>query len=116
MHNQPSKRNEQRAETIKIFPRELTGIRFTGCSVSNETHAQAGGRRRQVIVKGHRVKTIDVHAHCLIAEATALMKVKGDRDERFPALVGMIPERLQAMDEQGIDIEALSINPFWYRE
>ena len=26
----------------------------------------------------------------------------------------MGPERLQAMDEQGIDVEALSINPYWY--
>jgi aminocarboxymuconate-semialdehyde decarboxylase len=26
----------------------------------------------------------------------------------------MAPDRIRAMDEQGIDIEALSINPFWY--
>ena len=24
-------------------------------------------------------------------------------------------ERIQAMDEQGIDVEALSINPYWYK-
>ena len=24
-------------------------------------------------------------------------------------------ERIKAMDEQGIDVEALSINPIWYR-
>src|SRR5207249_1264418 len=27
----------------------------------------------------------------------------------------MAPARLRAMDEQGIDVEALSINPYWYK-
>jgi aminocarboxymuconate-semialdehyde decarboxylase len=27
------------------------------------------GRRREVVVGGRRVKTIDVHAHCVIPEA-----------------------------------------------
>jgi aminocarboxymuconate-semialdehyde decarboxylase len=52
-----------------------------------------------------------VHAHCHIPEATALMSVK----ETTPALV-IGPDRIKAIDEQGIDTEALSINPiFWYK-
>ena len=47
-----------------------------------------------------------MHAHCHIPEALALM----DKKVEFPALV-VGPERVKAMDEQGIDIEALSINP-----
>ena len=33
-------------------------------------------RRREVVVKGKRVKTVDVHAHCAVPEALALMGLK----------------------------------------
>ena len=51
------------------------GIVFTGCSLLNGTlEAQPGGstKRRQVMVAGRRVKTIDIHAHVIVPEATAL--------------------------------------------
>src|SRR5215471_21848275 len=51
------------------------------------------------------------HAHCHIAEANALMGLKVQ-----PQSLVVSAERIQAMDEQGIDIEALSINPiFWHK-
>src|SRR5436190_2706098 len=85
-------------------------LAFIGCGLSPAS-AQAPRRRREVVVNGKRIRTVDVHAHCHIPEATELMGVK----ENFPALV-VGPERIRAMDEQGIDIEALSINPiFWYK-
>ena len=31
------------------------------------------GRRREVVVNGTRVKTVDVHAHCAVPAAMALM-------------------------------------------
>ena len=90
---------------------------FTGCSVSNATQAapetQAGGQRRQVLVGGRRVKTIDVHAHCVIPEALALLG-KQLEDQRGPGIGEVGPRRIREMDEQGIDVEALSINPLWY--
>jgi aminocarboxymuconate-semialdehyde decarboxylase len=77
----------------------------------------ASGGRRQVIVNGRRVKTVDVHAHCAIPEVLELVKdtplgatVKGQVEG--PLVIG--PDRLRAMDTQGIDVEVLSINPFWY--
>ena len=85
----------------------VAGVAFTGCHV----RAAVGqvGRRREVVVNGKRVRTVDVHAHCHIPEATALAGYK----ETTPTLI-IGPERIKAMDEQGIDIEALSINPnFW---
>jgi aminocarboxymuconate-semialdehyde decarboxylase len=73
--------------------------------------AQAPQRRREVVVNGKRVRTVDVHAHCHVPEANALMGLK----VQPPSLV-ISPERIEAMDEQGIDIEALSINlVFWYK-
>ena len=91
-------------------------IIFTGCSVTQAAPGQpaAGGQRRQVVVGGRRVKTIDVHCHCVIPEALAMMGLKLE-DQRGPGIGEVGLRRIREMDEQGIDIEAISINPFWYR-
>ena len=95
----------------------MAGIVFVGCGLVDaaETLPQSGSttQRRQVVVGGRRVKTVDVHAHCAVPEAMALMK----RDVSPQALLmGQEPvqERVRQMDAQGIDVEALSINPYWY--
>jgi len=68
-------------------------------------------RRREVVVNGRRVRVIDLHAHCAVPEATALL----GQPPPLPALLlTNVQQRLSAMDQQGIDVEALSINPFWY--
>jgi aminocarboxymuconate-semialdehyde decarboxylase len=71
-------------------------------------------RRREVVVGGRRVKTIDVHAHCVIPEAYALLGLKV-QEHRGPGIDEVGPRRIAEMDAQGIDMEALSINPAWYR-
>jgi aminocarboxymuconate-semialdehyde decarboxylase len=72
--------------------------------------AAGPARRREVVVNGQRVKTVDTHAHCGVPAAMALMNLKP-----APSLLMSQPaDRLRAMDEQGIDVEALSINPYWY--
>src|SRR6202022_690527 len=79
------------------------------CSLASSAFAQTPQRRREVVVNGKRVRTVDLHAHCPGAEANALMGLK----VQLKSLV-ISPERIRAMDDQGIDIEALSINPiFW---
>jgi len=83
------------------------GIAFVGCSLFPHAHAQV--RRREVVVAGKRIRTIDVHAHAIIPEAQSLMKQKA-----APDYASTMAERLQRMDEQGIDMQALSINPTWY--
>ena len=88
------------------------GIAFVGCDMAGATPAQTQARRRQVVVNGRRVKTVDVHAHCAVPEAMALM---GRKVETQALLMSRAADRLQAMDEQGIDVEALSINPYWYK-
>lgn len=96
----------------------VTGIVAASCSLLNaagQTASPGAGRRRRVILNGRRVITIDVHAHCVVPEALALMQMPAGSSARWdnPGLrIG--PDRLRIMDEQGIDIEALSINPFWY--
>ncbi|HEX6008452.1 MAG TPA: amidohydrolase family protein [Burkholderiales bacterium] len=91
-------------------------IIFTGCSVTQAAGEPAtGGRRRQVYVGGKRVKTIDVHCHCVIPETLAMMgKTPSANEMRGPGITEVGMRRIREMDEQGIDVEAISINPFWY--
>ena len=95
----------------------VAGLLFVGCDLLSATPARAQGRRREVMVGGKRVKTVDVHAHCAIPEALALMGLKLGGPSLRPDLdtAAQIAGRLQTMDEQGIDMQALSINPNWYK-
>jgi aminocarboxymuconate-semialdehyde decarboxylase len=100
-----------RRELLGRIAGATAGIVFTSCGLGHPAHAQGQPqpRRREVVVAGKRVKTIDIHAHCHIPEATALMGVK----QSFPGLV-VTPDRIKLMDAEGIDVAALSINPnFW---
>ncbi len=84
-------------------------VAFTGCALLDALPARGQPRRREVSIGRKRIRTIDVHAHCAFPEAMALMGRKVT-----PASLAMAEDRIRAMDEQGIDMEALSINPFWY--
>src|SRR6266571_1464329 len=96
------------------------GIVFCGCGMMDAARAQQpGAQRLPVTLNGKRVKTIDVHAHCHFREAVALT---GEDESRIlPRTKGslehyiVIEQRLKGMDAQAIDMEVLSINPFWYR-
>jgi aminocarboxymuconate-semialdehyde decarboxylase len=88
-------------------------VAFIGCSTVGAVQAQAV--RRAVTVGGRRVKTVDVHAHCGVPAAMALMGLELPTEALLMSRPGdRLRPRLLAMDEQGIDVEALSINPYWY--
>src|SRR5262245_48864167 len=96
------------------------GIAFCSCGMLDAARAQEPTRRLPVTVKGKRVKTIDVHSHCLFHDAVNLMgadapgvfvPVKGAENQFI-----VVAERLKQMDAMAIDMEVLSINPFWYRK
>jgi hypothetical protein len=87
-------------------------VAFVACELLSASHAHAEGapRRREVVVSGKRVKTVDIHAHCAFPDVNALLGLKV-----APAALNETERRIQQMDAQGIDVEALSINPFWYK-
>src|SRR5881628_3504475 len=101
-----------RRDFIRNSAGAMAGIAFVGCDLlaARDAQAQPARRRREVVVSGRRVKTVDVHAHCAVPEAMALMGLKVE-----PQTLIMGQDRIRAMDEQGIDVEALSINPYWYK-
>jgi aminocarboxymuconate-semialdehyde decarboxylase len=92
------------------------GLAFCGCSLAGP--ARAAPSKLPVKIGGKRIKTIDVHAHCVFQEALDMMPpnpgpkpapVRGG-EEAFL----VIEQRLKAMDAQAVDMEVLSVNPFWY--
>src|ERR1700751_2630669 len=90
----------------------LAGLAFVGCSLGNATPAPGRGRRREVVVSGKRVKTVDIHAHTIVPEAAAVI----NHPLEAPGLLwSNLSDRIAEMDAEGIDVEALSINPYWYR-
>ena len=95
----------------------LAALAFVPCAMTGATpppgsQPQPRSRRREVVVNGKRVKTIDVHAHCVVPAAAALIN---HPLEAPGLLMHDTGTRIAAMDAQGIDVEALSINPYWYR-
>src|SRR2546425_7708988 len=105
-----------RREFLLTTSGALAGLAFVGCELMAAAPARAQARRREVVVSGKRVKTVDVHAHCAVPEALALMNLKlgGPLYRPDLSMATEVSTRLRAMDEQGIDVEALSINPNWY--
>jgi aminocarboxymuconate-semialdehyde decarboxylase len=96
-----------------------SGIAFTHCAFTAAAAEHGHGhdhapskRRRQVVVAGKRVKTVDIHAHCCVPKAMAVIN---HPLEAPGLLMEDTSARISAMDGQGIDVECLSINPYWYR-
>src|SRR5688500_3515723 len=87
-----------------------TDIAFVDCEITAAASVEGQPRRREVVLNGKHVRTVDIHAHCAVPAAMELMGRKADRPGLLDAQLG---DRLAAMDVQGIDIEALSINSYW---
>src|SRR6476660_7716587 len=95
-----------------------TGIAFCTCGMLDAAHAQPKAPRLPIRIGGKRVLTVDTHAHCYFHEAINLMG--DDANKVLPPVKGVpehfivVEQRLKEMDAMAIDIEVLSINPFWY--
>lgn len=113
-----------RRDFLRSVAGATAGVVFTGCSLcdalAGKYPAQAAGaaKRKPTMVGKRRVKTIDVHSHVSIPEAADLLKgTKLEGRTRAPGDyndVNLGHERIAAMDQMGIDVQAVSINSFWY--
>ena len=73
----------------------------------------AAPQRKQILVGGRRVRVVDIHAHCVVPGVAQLAQSAGLMAD-FPRNQILGPERLQAMDQRGIDVQVLSINTYWW--
>ena len=113
-----------RREFIKVFG-GMTGV-AAGAYLAGRGLAEAAAQapagagaaapRREVRVGGQRVKVVDVHSHANIAEVADV--VKDTPLARYTRGAGRAlgPDRLQELDKRGIDVQALSINTYWWYE
>ena len=78
-----------------------------------------GPARRTIRIGGRRITTVDVHAHCAVPAVLDI--VSGTPMERaarqqLDGRLGFPVEaaRVTDMNKDGIDVQVLSINAFWY--
>jgi aminocarboxymuconate-semialdehyde decarboxylase len=105
-----------RREFLRHAAAASAGIFCVACGLQR---AAGQGRRREVTVGGKRVRTVDMHCHCAVPEVLDLVKgtdmeraVRGQLEGRLGFPVGA--ERLADMDADGIDLQVMSINAYWY--
>jgi aminocarboxymuconate-semialdehyde decarboxylase len=78
-------------------------------------------RRREASIGGRRITVVDIHAHCFVPEVWDLVKdtklaagAKGNLTGNISLSGEGNAARLQYMNEQGVDYQALNINPWYY--
>jgi aminocarboxymuconate-semialdehyde decarboxylase len=97
---------------------------FTGSAAQSAEQAPAKSKRR-IAIGGKRTAVVDIHAHVRVPEAWDLVKDRIGREGRSgdvqlgnpdnPANIhNDVQRHLADLDEMGIDVQALSVNPFWY--
>jgi len=90
----------------------------TAASATAGLFVQPRPARREVFIGGRRVKVVDIHGHLSVPEVRDIVKGTdlatsgGDQADGGGPVLG--PERVRALDEQGIDVQVLSVNAFWY--
>jgi aminocarboxymuconate-semialdehyde decarboxylase len=90
----------------------------TGLALIGRDRALAQGQpptRRQVSLANRRITVVDAHGHCVVPEVLPVVTgtpMAAALQNPVPLVLG--PGRIQLMDEQGIDVQALSVNAFWY--
>lgn len=101
---------------LKTVGSATTGMYVIGSSGAFGAFAALQDRpdRRQIIVGRRRIKVIDMHAHCVIpvAEIVKGTPLANNGGGGRNNILG--PQRLELMDQQGVDVQALSINGYWW--
>ncbi|HEY7673167.1 MAG TPA: amidohydrolase family protein [Gammaproteobacteria bacterium] len=93
------------------FCRAVAAAAFWG-SVAPAALAQ--NARKRVAIGGRSVPVVDVHAHCVFPEVADLLAGTPLAGRTFPSVWTLGPDRLRVMDERGIEVQALSVNTYWW--
>ena len=71
-------------------------------------------KRKEISIGGKRVTVIDVHSHCTVDGVAEV--VKGTPFERQAGGRALDSDRIALIDGEGIDIQVLTINGYWWWE
>lgn len=108
-----------RRQFMKVAAGAAGGLLVGGTPVPVAGAAQdAAPPRRAVSIGGRRVRVVDIHAHCVVPDVEQVVAGTrfADRAAARPETLALGPARIAQMDEQGVDVQALSINFFWWYE
>jgi aminocarboxymuconate-semialdehyde decarboxylase len=94
------------------FVRAAAASALAGCGLP-AVAADVPASRRQVMVDGRAVRVIDMHAHCVFPEVAELIKGT-PLDRRLPRAQVLGPQRIEAMDQRGIDVQVVSVTGYWW--
>ena len=113
----------KRREFLQQGATSLAGLTFVGCSLAQpsspatKTHQHP---RRKVMVNGQRMLTVDIHCHSYVHDVWPLIShseqigylrgLVGNDGLRSKINIGNVDFRLQQMDQQGIDVQAVSLH------
>jgi len=101
----------------------VAGLSFVSCgfgAIAADTPEIHGGKRRRVVINGKQMRTIDIHCHSYVHDVWPLIQDSDELGYLSPVLdipplrkkldIDNVEFRLQQMDEQGIDIQAVSLH------
>lgn len=101
----------------------VAGISFIGCGLGGEINAAAqssDGQRRHVMVNGKQMLTVDIHCHSYVHDVWPLISERDDiayldsvvnvEPLKNKLDINNVDFRLAQMDQQGIDMQAISLH------
>ena len=100
--------------TRRHFFKSFAGAAAAAYAVGRGGAAVAQQQRRQVSIGGKRVRVIDIHSHATVPEVDPV--VAGTEWAKQGGGRPLGPDRIALIDKQGIDMQVLSINGFWWYE
>jgi len=101
-----------RRDFFKTVAGAAAGMYVAGRGASASA-VQVPAARRQVSIAGRRVRVVDIHSHATVPEVDPV--VQGTEwAKQAGGGRALDRERVALIDKQGIDIQALSINGFWW--
>ena len=118
--------NRDRREFIRNVTTATAGALVAGSGLMSMACGPRGNpNRREVMIGGRRIKTIDVHSHGFVRAVAPLLgnvewgsipmsAINGTRGGNRITPDFMVPERVAWMDEHGVDVQCVSVNPYWY--
>jgi aminocarboxymuconate-semialdehyde decarboxylase len=103
-----------RRDFFRLAAGAAAGSVAAGLRVRTATAEQTAVARRRVTIGGRAVTVVDVHAHCVIPVTNIVQGTPLEKSGGGSGSIILGPERLRVMDAQGVDVQALSINGFWW--
>lgn len=96
----------------------LKAIAYAGAGgivLGQSPMAMARSHRKKISIGGFPATVVDIHAHCEIKAVEGIVKgTPVEMTVRGARLLG--PERMELMDERGIDMQAIHVGGYWWYE